>query len=169
MKTLYLVRHAKSSWDDTELSDFDRPLNGRGKKDAPRMGKRLREKKVTPDIMLSSPAERALTTCKEIANVLDFPKGKIKTDKRLYHADEDQILQVIKELKDSPRDDEEVVMIFGHNPGLTEFANSLLNESLMNIPTCGVVHATLNIEHWRDIHFGCGQMLHFDFPKKIED
>jgi phosphohistidine phosphatase len=169
MKTLYIVRHAKSSWDDTELRDFDRPLNGRGKKDAPRMGKRLREKKVTPDIMLSSPAERALTTCKEIANVLDFPKGKIKTDKRLYHADEDQILKVLSELKDAARDSEEVVMIFGHNPGLTEFANSLLNESLMNIPTCGVVHATLNIEHWRDIHFGCGQMLHFDFPKKIED
>jgi phosphohistidine phosphatase len=169
MKTLYIVRHAKSSWDDTELSDFDRPLNDRGKKDAPRMGKRLREKKVTPDIMLSSPAERALTTCKEIANALDFPQGKIKTDKRLYHADEDQILKVIKELKDSPRDDEEVVMIFGHNPGLTEFANSLLNESLMNIPTCGVVHATLNIESWRDIHFGCGVMRHFDFPKKIKD
>jgi phosphohistidine phosphatase len=169
MKTLYLVRHAKSNWDNTELSDFDRPLNDRGKKDAPRMGKRLREKKVTPNIMLSSPAERALTTCKEIANVLDFPKGKIKTDKRLYHADEDQILKVLSELKDAARDSEEVVMIFGHNPGLTEFANSLLNESLMNIPTCGVVHATLNIEHWRDIHFGCGQMLHFDFPKKIED
>jgi phosphohistidine phosphatase len=169
MKTLYLVRHAKSNWDNTELSDFDRPLNDRGKKDAPRMGKRLREKKVTPNIMLSSPAERALTTCKEIANVLDFPKGKIKTDKRLYHADEDQILKVLSELKDAARDSEEVVMIFGHNPGLTEFANSLLNESLMNIPTCGVVHATLNIEHWRDIHFGCGQMLNFDFPKKIKD
>jgi phosphohistidine phosphatase len=169
MKTLYIVRHAKSSWDDTELSDFDRPLNDRGKKDAPRMGKRLREKKVTPDIMLSSPAERALATCKEIAGKLGFSKDKIKTDKRLYHADEDQILQVLSELKDAARDSEEVVMIFGHNPGLTEFANSLLNESLMNIPTCGVVHATLNIEHWRDIHFGCGQMLNFDFPKKIKD
>jgi phosphohistidine phosphatase len=168
MKTLYLVRHAKSSWDDFELSDFDRPLNNRGKKDAPRMGKRLKERRVTPDIMLSSPAERALTTCKEIAHALGFPQEKIKTDKRLYHANEDQILKVIKELKDLPRDKEEVVIIFGHNPGLTEFANALLNETIMNIPTCGVVQASLNIEHWKDIHFDCGQMLHFDFPKKSD-
>jgi phosphohistidine phosphatase len=60
------------------------------------------------------------------------------------------------------------VMIFGHNPGLTEFANSLLDESIMNIPTCGIVHATLNIESWKDIHFGCGKTLHFDFPKKSD-
>jgi phosphohistidine phosphatase len=166
MKTLYLVRHAKSSWDDLELSDFDRPLNKRGQKDAPQMGKRLKERQVTPDVMLSSAANRALTTCKEIATVLGFPQEKIKTDKRLYHADEEQILKVLSEVKDSPRDSEEVVMIFGHNPGLTEFANSLLNETIMNIPTCGVVHGTLNIEHWKDIQFGCGEILHFDFPKK---
>ena len=168
MKTLYLVRHAKSSWENPDLSDFDRPLNNRGKKDAPRMGKRLKERRVTPDIMLSSPAERALVTCKEIATILGFPQGKIKTDKRLYHADADQILKVLKELKDSPRDDGEVVMIFGHNPGFTEFANSLLNETIMNIPTCGVVHAELNIDHWKDIHFGCGNMLNFYFQKKSD-
>lgn len=169
MKTLYIVRHAKSSWDDPDLSDFDRPLNNRGKKDAPHMGKRLKEKRVTADTMLSSPAERALTTCKEIANVLGFPQEKIRTDKRLYHASEDQILNVLRELKDSPKDDEEVVMIFGHNPGLTEFTNALLDETIMNIPTSGVVHASLRIEHWKDIHFGCGKMLHFDFPKKDKD
>lgn len=168
MKTLFIVRHAKSSWDNAELSDFDRPLNDRGLKDAPRMGKRLKERRVTPDIMLSSPAERALTTCKKIASILNFPTEKIKTDKRLYHADEDQILNVLKGLKDLPNDKEEVVMIFGHNPGLTDFANSLLNETIMNISTCGVVHATLNIESWKDLKFGCGRMEHFDFPKKSD-
>jgi len=165
MKTLCLIRHAKSSWDNMELSDFDRPLNERGKKDAPRMGKRLREKKITPDVMLSSPAARALTTCKEIAKVLDFSMEKIKTDKRLYHANEDQILSVVQDLVDSPFDSEEVVMLFGHNPGLTDFTNSLLNETIMNIPTCGVIFATLNINHWKDATFGCGKLIFFDFPK----
>ncbi len=166
MKILYIIRHAKSSWDNPDLSDFDRPLNDRGKKDAPRMGKRLKERRVTPDIMLSSPATRALVTCQEIAKVLGFPKDKIKTDKRLYHANEDQILKVIQELKDSPRDSEEIVMIFGHNPGLTAFANALLNEELENIPTCGVVAATLNITEWKSTRFGCGEMEFFDYPKR---
>lgn len=169
MKTLYIVRHAKSSWDDPELADFDRPLNKRGIKDAPRMGKRLKEKEVTPDIMLSSPAERALSTCKAIAEVLRFDARKIKTDKRLYHADEDQILKVVRELKDSPRDSEEVAMIFGHNPGLTEFANSLLNQYIDNIPTCGIVAVKLPLDRWKDVTFGCGKMLFFDFPKRVED
>lgn len=169
MKTLYIVRHAKSSWDDPELDDLDRPLNNRGMKDAPRMGKRLKEKEVTPDIMLSSPAERALATCKALADVLKFDEKKIKTDKRLYHANEDQILKVIRELKDSPRDSEEVAMIFGHNPGLTEFANLLLNQYIDNIPTCGVVAAKLPVKHWKDVTLGCGEMLFFDFPKRVDD
>jgi len=169
MKTLYLVRHAKSSWDNADLSDFDRPLNKRGQKDAPRMGKRLKEKRVTPDIMITSPAERALATCKEMALTLGFAKEKIITDRRLYHADEDQILKVIKELRDSPRDREEIVMLFGHNPGLTEFVNSLLTETIDNIPTCGVVAAMLHINHWKEIHFGCGEMVFFDFPKQSHD
>jgi phosphohistidine phosphatase len=169
MKILYIVRHAKSSWDDPELSDFDRPLNERGKKSAPRMAKRLKEKRVTPDVMLSSPAERALATCKEFARILGFPEDKIKTDRRLYHADEDQLLKVIQELKDAPRDSEEVVFLFGHNPGLTEFTNSLLKEDLENIPTCGVVAATLQINHWKDARFGCGEMEFFDYPKRDKE
>ena len=165
MKKLIIIRHAKSSWDNPDLDDFDRPLNKRGLKDAPRMGKRLKEKRITPDILLSSPAERALATCQAIASVLQFDQSKIKTDKRLYHADEDEILHVVRNLKDSPRDSEEVVMIFGHNPGLTTFANALLNETIDNIPTCGIVAAELSVERWQDVTFGCGEMLLFDFPK----
>lgn len=169
MKKLYLIRHAKSSWDDPDLPDFERPLNKRGKKDAPRMAKRLKEKRVTPDMMISSPALRALDTCKDFAKILDYNKDKIKTVRSLYHAGEDQILHVLKDLKDFPNDDEEVVLLFGHNPGMTEFANSLLNTAIDNIPTCGIVAATLKIDKWREIHFGCGELDFFDFPKNDKD
>ena len=168
MKTLYLVRHAKSSWDDLDLTDIERPLNERGKKDVPRMGKRLKEKKIFPDIMLSSPATRALETCKVIAKTLGFAEGKIKTDKRLYHADEDQLLKIIQGIKDQ-NDDEELVMIFGHNPGLTVFANLLLKEHIENIPTCGVVGSVVSVKSWKETKFGSGEMKFFDFPKNKVD
>ena len=168
MKTLYLIRHAKSSWDDLALKDLDRPLNERGKKDAPRMGKRLKEKKVFPDLMLSSPAVRAFETCKAIAKSLNYPEEKIKIDKRIYHASEDQLLKIVQEIKDL-YDDEEVVMIFGHNPGLTVFANSLVNEDITNIPTCGIIASRMNINFWKDTKFGSGEMKFFDFPKNKAD
>ncbi len=169
MKTLYLIRHAKSSWNNPEMDDFERPLNKRGKKDAPNMARRLKEKRVTPDFIISSPAIRALDTCKEFAKILDYDKDKIKTDKRLYHANEDQILTVIRELKDREHDEEEVVLLFGHNPGLTEFANVLLNEYIENIPTCGIVKTRLKIDRWKDASFGCGELDFFDFPKSKKD
>lgn len=161
MKTLYIIRHAKSSWDDPSLDDFSRPLNERGEKDAPRMGKRLKEKEIAVDLMISSPAERAIKTCKAIAKVLEYPKEKILELKKLYHADENQIFSILKTIKE-PHD---VVMIFGHNPGLTEFANSLLNQTIMNIPTAGVVAGKLNIDSWSAIKPNCGEMQFFDFPK----
>jgi phosphohistidine phosphatase len=169
MKTLYLIRHAKSSWDDPNQGDFERPLNKRGKKDAPVMARRLKERRVIPDFMITSPATRAYETCKEFAKILGFDKDNIKTEKRLYHANEDQILNVLRDLKERERDEEEVVFLFGHNPGLTEFANLLLHESIDNIPTCGVVKAQLNINLWKEAGFGCGKLIFFDFPKNNED
>ena len=165
MKTIYIIRHAKSSWDDPSLDDFSRPLNERGEKDATRMGKRLKEKEFTVDLMISSPAERSLKTCKAIAKILEYPKEKIREEKKLYHAGDTQILTVLKAIKD-PND---IVVIFGHNPGLTEFANSLLNQMITNIPTAGVVGGKLNIHSWKDIKSGCGEMLFFDFPKSKND
>lgn len=165
MKTLYIVRHAKSSWDDPSLDDFSRPLNERGEKDAPRMGKRLKEREITVDLMISSPAKRALKTCKAIAKVLAYPKEKILEEKKLYHADAAQILSILKSIKE-PHD---VVMIFGHNPGLTEFANELFNQTIMNIPTAGVVCGKLNIDSWKNIGMNCGEMIFFDFPKSKND
>lgn len=162
MKTLILVRHAKSSWDNPSLSDFDRPLNDRGLRDAPRMGKRLRENSVVPDMLVSSPANRALSTCKIIAEKIQFPAERIQTEKNLYHADENEFLWIVQELPDSAS----TVMLFGHNPGITYFANSLTKENINNIPTCGVVSCHFDVEHWKQVTWGKGTMNFFDYPKK---
>jgi phosphohistidine phosphatase len=167
MKTLFVVRHAKSSWDDTGIADFDRPLNDRGKKDAPRMAKRLKEKKIHPSLMLTSPANRALTTCKRMAEILGYAADKIKTDRHLYHASDEEILSVIGNLKDTY----DSVMIFGHHPGLTEFVNTILHEShyIEHIPTCGIVAITLDINSWSAVKNTEGKLLFFDFPKSKDD
>ncbi|MGE0588212.1 MAG: histidine phosphatase family protein [Cyclobacteriaceae bacterium] len=162
MKILYVVRHAKSSWDNPDLRDFDRPLNDRGKRDAPKMGRRLKEREIVPDLMLSSPANRALTTCKAIADILGYDQGRIKTDQKIYHANESELFEVAAELNDNFDE----VMIFGHNPGLTDFVNELVNERIMNVPTCGIVAGKLKIDSWKAIKPGCGKLHFFDFPKK---
>lgn len=162
MKTLYVIRHAKSSWDDPDLSDFDRPLNKRGKKDAPTMGKRLKHRNVVPDLLLSSPAERALTTCHAIAEEIGYAKSKIKTDKKLYHAEDAEILRIVQALDDKYS----CVWIFGHNPGLTDFVNLLANAGIDNIPTTGVVACAINIPAWDEAGKGKGSVLFFDYPKK---
>ena len=162
MRTLYLIRHAKSSWSNTDLHDFERPLNERGLADAPKMGKRLKEKEVYPDLMLSSPAVRALTTCKSISSILGYPVEQIKTDRDLYHADEDALLSAIQNLEDHHK----IVCLFGHNPGITEFANQLFDIYIDNIPTAGIIAGNLPVEHWSDAQFKCGKFLFFDFPKR---
>jgi phosphohistidine phosphatase len=167
MKTLYIVRHAKSSWDDSELSDFERPLNERGKRDAPDMGERLHERGLKPDGVISSPARRAFSTAKRICKVLGFNKEKIRTDRRLYHADDEMMLSVLREVKS----DLNVVMFFGHNPGLTDFVNSVAGEEMNidNVPTCGVVAFSFEVNSWSDVNWGTGKLLFFDYPKKHED
>ncbi len=115
--------------------------------------------------MISSPAVRALTTCKAFAKVLDFDKHNIITVDKLYHASSDTWLSVLRSLKEHPGDKEDVALVFGHNPGITEFANELLDVHIDNIPTCGIVSATLNIDQWKDIVPACGKMESFDYPK----
>jgi phosphohistidine phosphatase len=161
VKILYIVRHAKSSWDDLLLDDFSRPLNERGKRDAPRMAKRLKEKKIIPDLMITSPARRALGTCKRMAEVLDYNEDKIKTERDLYHASHRQMLTVVQGFKDKHT----VVVIFGHNPGLTEFVNEIGNQHFDNVPTCGVAAYEFAIDSWQEVEFGKGRLRFFDFPK----
>lgn len=164
MKTLILIRHAKSSWADHDLSDFDRPLNERGLRDTPRMGKRFKEKGITPDKLITSPANRALTTCTLFAETIEFPKQNIKTEERLYHADEEEILDIVQNLKEP----DDVVILFGHNPGFTDFVNRLMNIRIDNVPTCGIVACKLPVKQWKDVAWHSGQLLFFDFPKNTD-
>jgi len=168
MKKLIIIRHAKSSWDDLTLDDFDRPLNKRGEKDAPQMGKLLREMKITPDYLIASPAVRTMETCKHIAKKLDFPPHKIISNQRLYHADKETILQVVKQIPDRKNDDEEIVLLFGHNPGLTEFVNAISHEAIANVPTCGAAIISFPHDRWDNLKFGSGKMEWFHYPKKVD-
>jgi len=161
MKTLYLIRHAKSSWDFPHLSDSERPLNKRGKRDAPDMGDRLAKKGLFPDLMLSSPANRALTTCRVIAGKLGYPEEAIETDKKIYHAGVDELLKVIRQIDDTWN----TVCLFGHNPGFTDFANELTHSDIYNIPTCGVFACSFSIDSWKDAGYGKGKRIFYDYPK----
>jgi phosphohistidine phosphatase len=164
MKRLIIIRHAKSSWDDPDMDDFERPLNKRGERDAPRMGKRLKEKDFALDLFISSPATRALSTSEKIAEVLKFPLEKIQTDRTLYHATDETILEVVRSISDKYNQ----VVLFGHNPGLTEFVNQLMNQHISNVPTCGVVSCGLPVKSWKEVTWGKGKLEFFDFPKNKE-
>lgn len=162
MKTLYIVRHAKSSWDFPELSDYERPLNTRGLRNAPEMGKRLKLQNIKPDLVLTSPAKRALETSRIICSEIGYPENKVQRKEELYHADEDEILEVIQEVSDQHKS----LMLFGHNPGLTFFVNEMTSENIYNIPTCGIVAIELEVERWQDLDFDQGKLIFFDYPKK---
>lgn len=164
MKTLYLVRHAKSSWDFPHLRDADRPLNGRGEKNAPEMASRLKKMNILPDQIKSSPARRAMDTCIIFSDILGYSTGKIIEDRRIYHASEEDLLEVIKETDDHINS----LMLFGHNPGFNWLAQSLTEQDLGNIPTCGIVASKLNITTWKDIGSGTGELVFFDYPKKAQ-
>ena len=164
MKRLYLIRHAKSSWDDPDLADFERPLNKRGKEEAPAMGKRLKKSKVQPDLILSSPAKRALKTTKIIAKELDFPKKQTVTDEAIYEAGVSALLNVIRNIDDAFQQ----VLLCGHNPGLTDLAQYLTNVRIDNIPTCGVFCIDFDLQSWKKVTEGKGIFVFFDYPKHHE-
>jgi phosphohistidine phosphatase len=143
VKTLFLVRHAKSSRDEPELLDKDRPLNDRGKRDAPNMGKRLAKRDVAPDLILSSPAKRALETARIIAKKLDYKLADIVVDERLYATGSNDLLDVIRKLGAKPK----TVMLFGHNPELTELAHRL-STKITRLPTCAVAEFKFDAKSW---------------------
>lgn len=126
------------------------------------MARRLKEKEITPDIFITSPAKRTSRTCREFARVFNFPKTAIKKVEELYHASPETILKVLQRINEKY----DLVLLFGHNPGLTEFAEWLTSKNLLNIPTCGIVGIKLQIKFWKDIDPGKARLLLFDFPKK---
>jgi phosphohistidine phosphatase len=161
MKTLYLVRHAKSSWDHANLSDHDRPLNHRGERDAPRMGKRLRKREDRPEVIISSSAVRAQTTAAILATAIDYPTTDISIDARLYGAEPKDVISIIGDLDDGIH----CAMLIGHNPTFTALVNALGRCDLDNMPTCGVAVLTFPIDSWKKIATVRGKLVDFDFPK----
>ena len=162
MKTLYLVRHAKSSWKYPQLDDFERPLNKRGRKNAPFMGSILRELKVLPDLIVSSPANRAAMTARIIAAALDYPLEDIRYSEAIYEFGEKALIDVVKEIEDEVNQ----AMVVGHNPATNGLANYIGDQSVGNIPTCGVFCVELDIASWSNIKAHCGKLKFFEYPKK---
>ncbi len=163
MKTLYLARHAKSSWKDAKLDDFDRPLNQRGKRDAPRMGAYLKQQQVQLDMMITSPAKRALKTARHFARALHLPPEALHIHPQIYLAGQETLLTLIRGIDDSFAR----VMIVGHNPGLSELANHLTRAGIENIPTSGIVEIEIPLAHWREVDAGSGRCISFVYPKKL--
>lgn len=163
MKKVYVVRHAKSSWDDASLRDFDRPLNNRGMRDLPDMGQRLSKLQVLPDLIISSPANRALTTAKGISHKIGYDFSNIQTEPDLYHAGAQTIREIISKVDDSIAS----VMIFGHNPGFTDLIARLSDLNLYNLPTCAVCGIELDISSWKEIINTRGKYFYYDYPKSV--
>ncbi|MDT8338879.1 MAG: histidine phosphatase family protein [Sulfurimonas sp.] len=161
MKKLYIIRHAKSSWSNGTLDDFERPLNKRGKANAPMMGARLKEKGIMPDIIISSPAKRAKSTAEIIANEVGYKNILFLDD--IYEATSETLRKILSKLEDSYR----VVFLVGHNPSLNELAEKLVGFD-ENIPTCGILEIELRCKKWADMDPKNAKLLSFDYPKKGE-
>ena len=161
-RLLTLLRHAKSSWKDVTLGDFERPLNRRGERDAPEMGRRLAALGFAPDLIVASPAERALRTARTLAREIGYPVARIRFEESLYGATPETLLAEIRALDDALGH----VAIVGHNPGLTELHNALAAPGIDNIPTCGVVRLELGVGSWKRVTRRCATLLDFDYPKR---
>lgn len=162
MKLLYLIRHAKSSW-SFDLTDHDRPLGKRGRKDVLKMGRYLAENQLAPEVFISSTASRALNTALFICDQMKVDEGNIRLEKKLFHAGSSEILSVIQSAPSCNR-----LALFGHNPGFTTCVNQLANEDIDNVPTCGVVGISFNVSSWSEVKFGIGKMEFFYYPKGIQ-
>jgi len=159
-KTLYLVRHAKSSWSDAALTDRERPLNKRGRRSSPDMGRRMAAKGHRPDLIVSSPANRAITTARNIAKELKYDKSDIVTDEAMYFGSMQAVLEGLDDRYNK-------VMVVGHNPTMTYHMNTLANTSVDNMPTCAIAVISFDIASWADLYSAGGELLDYDFPKSV--
>ncbi|MGB9771196.1 MAG: SixA phosphatase family protein [Candidatus Kapaibacteriota bacterium] len=162
MKTLVIIRHAKSDWSDPNITDIERPLNKRGKRDAPFMANLLKEKGVHPELILTSPAERALQTVKYFVEEFKTDKSKVVVREEIYTMGAFAIRKLLSQIDDIHN----TVFLFGHNPDLTTLANQLLDMFIENIPTTGVVCIDLDINSWKEILTTRGKLRFFEYPKK---
>jgi len=163
MKKLYIVRHAKSSWDYPELSDEERPLNKRGKRDAPLMAAFIADKIECPDVFVCSHAKRAIKTAEAFSRAFDLSTIDIWQNSELYHASSSVWKKVVLHLNNKYNS----AMLFGHNPGLTNFVNQLTGSNIFNIPTCGVAAIELDVSSWEEITNIHGVLDFYHYPKGI--
>jgi len=164
-KTLTLLRHAKSSWKDDSVSDFDRPLNGRGRGDAPDMGRCLQAAGVRPSLIVSSPAKRAWATAKAVARVIGYPREFLQRDADLYLASAGTLVEVIGRQDGTFNH----LLICAHNPGLTDLVNRLLPGLTDNLVTAGFVTVGAEAKDWREFFTAEFQLIAYDYPKRIHD
>ncbi len=162
MKTLLLLRHAKSSWKNGYLSDFDRPLNHRGTKAAPMIGRLIRRKKLQPDVVLSSSAERARQTAALVLESAHL-NTELRHDERIYEAGAPRLLEIVSEIDDHAN----VAMLVGHNPGLEELLEDLTGES-RHLPTAALARIELNVEKWDKVREGAGRVQWLIKPKDLK-
>ena len=161
MKTLLLIRHAKSSWDNSQLTDFERPLNERGKKDAPLMAKRIKEEKINIDCFISSPAKRAKKTASFFMHEYGVKEKDLVLLPSLYEASVNNFYDAVENINDTNN----VVALFSHNPGITDFVNTLTKKNTDNMPTCSVFAITIKTKKWKDFQKAEKEFLFFDYPK----
>lgn len=163
MKTIYIVRHAKSSWNMNDIPDEKRPLMEKGKKRTKKVIDYLHENKIKVDYIISSPAVRAHETAKILAHALKYPLENIKIDSHIYHANGDSILNQFYDLPDRFNS----VMIIGHNPSLTYFVNLFLNSPIENLPTSGIVSFSFDTDHWGEVPVSDRKTNFILFPKDM--
>lgn len=161
MKQLVLVRHAKSSWKEPGIADLDRPLNERGRRDAPRMAERLAARGACFDAILSSPAVRAFATAEAFAAA--FGTEAVRVD-ALYLAGVEEFARLARGWDERWQG----VLLVAHQPGLGEFVRFLADFDLEHLPTCGVAELGLGLERWSELRAGCGELVRFDFPKRVD-
>jgi phosphohistidine phosphatase len=161
MRRITIIRHAKSSWEDPDLTDDQRPLNNRGQESAPMMGERLAAQGMNPDLLISSPAIRAFETAMVIAGKVGYPTESIEKDERLYLAGIQDWFEVIRTLPE----DALHVFCFGHNPGLTHLYNIFSPDPVENIPTCGVYDLDFDVDSWAQLAMNKPASIRYDFPK----
>ena len=161
MKRLTLLRHAKSSWDDATLDDYDRPLAPRGRRSAPEMGRRLKSREEVPDLVVSSPARRAITTARMACREMSYPESRIIEEPGLYHASAGRIFEIVGSLETLAQH----LMIVGHNPGFTDFANALTDARIDNLVTAGVFVVEFDLEYWTELESGAGRFVYYDYPR----
>jgi phosphohistidine phosphatase len=162
MKILYLVRHAKAGWHDHSQADFDRTLTNRGHRQSEEMSERLRKKGVKTDRLVSSPAQRALETAEIFADRLGIEREAIVQRIEIYDGGIDKLAAVVRSLADN----EETVMLFGHNPTISHFVQWLTAKPAEAMETCGIAKIELECDHWQDTAGGSGNLVWYKFPEK---